>query len=127
VARRFLADVDLLAESTQESVAQFMAYVHQSVNQISSVYLANDKRYNYTTPKSFLEQIALYKRLLGIKHKELQEKIVRLENGLVKLNSTSQQVGGICLFRACLTFSSIQYFYIGVEKKVHIIFLIANR
>jgi len=69
-----------------------MAYVHKSVNDQSAVYLANDKRYNYTTPKSFLEQIALYKRLLNLKHRELQEKIVRLENGLIKLNSTSQQV-----------------------------------
>jgi len=92
VARRFLADVDLLSGPLQESVASFMAYVHKSVNDISVIYLQNDKRYNYTTPKSFLEQIALYKRLLRIKHKELQEKIVRLENGLVKLNSTSQQV-----------------------------------
>ena len=92
VARRFLADVDLLSGPLQESVSSFMAYVHKSVNDISVIYLQNDKRYNYTTPKSFLEQISLYKRLLNLKHKELQEKIIRLENGLVKLNSTSQQV-----------------------------------
>jgi len=59
---------------------------------MSVIYLQNDRRYNYTTPKSFLEQISLYKRLLTLKHKELQEKIVRLENGLVKLQSTSRQV-----------------------------------
>ncbi|CAF0714705.1 unnamed protein product [Brachionus calyciflorus] len=92
VARRFLADVDLLPGPFQESISQFMAYVHKSVNDMSVVYLQNDRRYNYTTPKSFLEQISLYKRLLTVKNKELQEKIIRLENGLVKLQSTSKQV-----------------------------------
>ena len=92
VARRFLADVDLLPAPIQESVSNFMAYVHKSVNEMSVIYLQNDKRYNYTTPKSFLEQISLYKKLLMLKNKELQEKIIRLENGLVKLQSTSKQV-----------------------------------
>jgi dynein heavy chain, axonemal len=92
VAQRFLADVDLLSPELQESVSQFMANVHRSVNEMSVTYLQNDKRYNYTTPKSYLEQISLYKRLLTLKYKELQEKIVRLENGLVKLQSTSKQV-----------------------------------
>lgn len=92
VANRFLSDVDLLSPQLQESVSTFMAFVHKSVNEMSVAYLQNDKRYNYTTPKSYLEQISLYKRLLTVKNKELQEKIVRLENGLVKLQSTSRQV-----------------------------------
>lgn len=54
--------------------------------------MANEKRYNYTTPKSFLEQITLYQNLLAKKNQELQAKIVRLENGLEKLKSTAQQV-----------------------------------
>jgi dynein heavy chain len=92
VAKRFLADVDLLSPQLQESVGDFMAFVHKSVNDMSVIYLQNDRRYNYTTPKSFLEQISLYKKLLTMKYKELQEKIVRLENGLIKLQSTSKQV-----------------------------------
>lgn len=63
-----------------------------SVNQTSKEYLANERRYNYTTPKSFLEQIKLYRSLLGQKSKELTNKMERLENGLQKLNSTSAQV-----------------------------------
>lgn len=69
-----------------------MAYVHVSVNQKSKDYLANERRYNYTTPKSFLEQIKLYHSLLGQKSKDLTTKKERLENGLQKLNSTSTQV-----------------------------------
>lgn len=63
-----------------------------SVNQKSREYLANERRYNYTTPKSFLEQIKLYRSLLGQKSKDLASKMERLENGLQKLSSTSAQV-----------------------------------
>lgn len=76
----------------RESIAEFMAYVHTSVNEMSQNYLTNEKRYNYTTPKSFLEQIKLYQNLLDKKNLELQAKIIRLENGLEKLRSTAQQV-----------------------------------
>lgn len=69
-----------------------MAYVHTSVNEMSRSYLSNERRYNYTTPKSFLEQIKLYQNLLRKKGKELTAKMERLENGLQKLNSTSAQV-----------------------------------
>lgn len=69
-----------------------MAYVHVSVNKTSRDYLANERRYNYTTPKSFLEQIKLYQNLLALKKKDLSTKMERLENGLEKLNTTTTQV-----------------------------------
>lgn len=69
-----------------------MAHVHSQVNIISRMYLHNEKRYNYTTPKSFLEQIALYAKLLKMKFSELSKNIERLENGLDKLKKTSVQV-----------------------------------
>lgn len=76
----------------QESISKFMAHVHMSVNEVSRLYLSNERRYNYTTPKSFLEQIKLYQNLLLKKDKDLKAKMARLENGLEKLNSTSAQV-----------------------------------
>lgn len=72
-----------------------MAYVHTSVNSISKVYLQNERRYNYTTPKSYLEQITLYSKLLLQKCVELQCKVKRLENGLDKLRSTTKQVDAL--------------------------------
>ena len=48
----------LLQPEVRESVSKFMAYVHQSVNEMSKVYLTNERRYNYTTPKSFLELVS---------------------------------------------------------------------
>ena len=71
-----------------------MSYVHTTVNEMSKVYLATERRYNYTTPKTFLEQIKLYQSLLAKKRMELVAKIERLENGLMKLQSTASQVRG---------------------------------
>lgn len=87
-----LCDLQFSQPQVKESVSKFMAYVHMSVNQKSKDYLANERRYNYTTPKSFLEQIKLYRSLLSQKSKDLTTKMERLENGLQKLNSTSTQV-----------------------------------
>lgn len=81
-----------LQEHLRKSVAKFMANTHTSVNLMSQVYLTNEKRYNYTTPKSFLEQISLYFKLLNEKSRENLDRIEKLENGLTKLVSTSQQV-----------------------------------
>lgn len=74
------------------SVSEFMAYVHGTVNEISKTYFQNEKRYNYTTPKSFLELIALYAKLLNQKTQESEEHIARLENGLTKLSECAKQV-----------------------------------
>ncbi|XP_033732158.1 dynein beta chain, ciliary-like [Pecten maximus] len=95
VSSRFLEEIELLGVDMRESISQFMAFVHQSVNETSQKYLANEKRYNYTTPKSFLEQIKLYDNLLNKKNMDLQAKIIRLENGLEKLRSTATQVADL--------------------------------
>ncbi|NWY46905.1 DYH9 protein, partial [Sylvia atricapilla] len=88
----FLRDMDTLQDSVKDSISKFMAHVHISVNEMSRLYLSNERRYNYTTPKSFLEQIKLYQSLLLKKDKDLKAKTERLENGLEKLKSTSAQV-----------------------------------
>lgn len=74
-----------------------MAFVHSSVNKTSQSYLSNEQRYNYTTPKSFLEFIRLYQSLLYRNSKDLKSKMERLENGLLKLDSTSAQASTLLL------------------------------
>ncbi len=60
---------------------------------MSKTYLANERRHNYTTPKSLLELINLYVKILRQKHEELEGKMQRLENGREKLRVTAVQVG----------------------------------
>lgn len=59
---------------------------------MSEVFKNNEKRFNYTTPKSFLELINLYSKLLMEKNQEVHLKIERLENGLEKLVSCAEKV-----------------------------------
>ncbi|XP_056673432.1 dynein axonemal heavy chain 9 isoform X2 [Monodelphis domestica] len=92
VSLRFLQNIENIDPAVKESISKFMAYVHTSVNQMSQSYLSNERRYNYTTPKSFLEQIRLYQNLLVKNGNELTSKMKRLKNGLQKLHSTSSQV-----------------------------------
>ncbi|KAK6491177.1 dynein heavy chain 11 [Huso huso] len=92
VSRRLIEEIEGIEPSVQESISLFMAYVHTSVNETSEKYRQNEKRYNYTTPKNFLEQITLYKNLLGRKRQELSQKMERLANGIEKLKTTASQV-----------------------------------
>uniref|UniRef100_A0A671UPK5 Dynein axonemal heavy chain 11 n=1 Tax=Sparus aurata TaxID=8175 RepID=A0A671UPK5_SPAAU len=92
VSYRFIQEIEGIEPAVQESISLFMAYVHTSVNQASEKYQRNEKRYNYTTPKSFLQQITLYSNLLGKSRAQLQHKMNRLDSGLQKLQTTASQV-----------------------------------
>ncbi|KAG7469713.1 hypothetical protein MATL_G00131750 [Megalops atlanticus] len=92
VSRRFIQEVEGIEPRVQESISLFMAHVHTSVNQASEKYRRNEKRHNYTTPKSFLQQISLYRSLLGSRRSELRRKMERVHSGLQKLQTTASQV-----------------------------------
>jgi dynein heavy chain len=92
VSQKFLGEQESVPKDVTNSIGEFMAYVHNSSTEISKNYLANDKRYNYTTPKSFLELINLYIKILSEKHSEFQGKIERLGSGLDKLKATGVMV-----------------------------------
>ena len=66
----------------------------QSVTEASIECLRIYRRYNYVTPKSYLELIALYKSLLDQKRSELRRARDRLENGLDKIQQAANQVRG---------------------------------
>uniref|UniRef100_A0A3P8V3P1 Dynein axonemal heavy chain 11 n=1 Tax=Cynoglossus semilaevis TaxID=244447 RepID=A0A3P8V3P1_CYNSE len=92
VSHRFIQEIEGITPAVQESISLFMAYVHTSVNQASEKYQRNEKRYSYTTPKSFLQQITLYRNLLERSQAQLQHKMNRLNSGLQKLQTTAAQV-----------------------------------
>ncbi len=53
-------------DTVRENMAYHMAYAHQCVTEASVRFLEAYRRYNYTTPKSYLELISLYKHLLQV-------------------------------------------------------------
>jgi dynein heavy chain len=58
-------------------------------------YKDTDRRYVYTTPKSYLELLKLYKLLLAQKRAASTAAISRLANGLEKLRETGALVSKI--------------------------------
>ena len=69
-----------------------MPFSFLQVNRISELYEAQDRRFNYTTPKSFLELIALYKSMLFKGREKIEQNIKKLSDGVVKLESTAAGV-----------------------------------
>jgi dynein heavy chain len=64
VAFKFLDDVELPSADIRQGLAVHMAEEHLSVTERSKKYLETQGRYNYVTPKSYLELISFYKFLL---------------------------------------------------------------
>uniref|UniRef100_A0A8C4HI55 Dynein, axonemal, heavy polypeptide 9 like n=1 Tax=Dicentrarchus labrax TaxID=13489 RepID=A0A8C4HI55_DICLA len=92
VSSTFIEKIPGLEPNVRASISEFISYAHTSVNEVSVKYQQNEKHFNYTTPKSFLEFMKLYGNLLGKKRTELTQKMERLENGLQKLQTTASQV-----------------------------------
>ncbi|ETO26653.1 hypothetical protein RFI_10483 [Reticulomyxa filosa] len=103
VAERFLDSEGYLLFSLQEimtqqlrsNIAHHMAEVHLSVNNASTQYFQVEKRYNYTTPKSFLELIDFYKALFKKESDKLYQQIQRLDKGIATLQKTAKDVASL--------------------------------
>ena len=93
VSERFLGEVELGEDEVKDAIIRFMPFSFVEVNSASDRFLSNEKRYNYTTPKSFLELIALYKMMLQNKRDTTQNSQDRLQQGLDKLQGTAKAVG----------------------------------
>eukprot|EP00884_Botryococcus_braunii_P010094 jgi/Botrbrau1/19086/Bobra.0077s0003.2 len=92
VAHKFLDDTELGSDAIRATVSDFMPYSFAVVNAESQQLLQVEKRYNYTTPKTFLELIKLYKSLLARQRKAVGASIERLKSGLSKLQTTQHEV-----------------------------------
>jgi len=69
----------------RKSIISFMPISFDSVNKLSTKLFEVERRSVYTTPKSFLELIKLFKSMLKTKRDNLLANRERYETGLVKL------------------------------------------
>jgi dynein heavy chain len=92
VANKFLDEVDLPTPEIRNSLSVHMADEHLSVTDASKKYLDTQGRFNYVTPKSFLELIGFYKFLLDKKRASVMQLIDRLDTGLSTLRKTADDV-----------------------------------
>lgn len=84
--------ISMFQPQHKDLISRFMAHVHSSVREMSACYYQNERRYSYATPRSFLEQISLFKSLLKRKREEVQQRKEHLGNGIQKLRTTASQV-----------------------------------
>lgn len=88
VAQQFLKEIDTNSDSLREAIVKFMPFSFKLVNDLSVKLLDQERRYVYTTPKSFLELIKLYTFMLKSKKESLERNRDRYDQGLIKLRET---------------------------------------
>ena len=91
VAGVFLAEEDLPDEHRAGIVAH-MVLVHQNVREQSAAFLQRLKRYNYVTPKNYLDFISNYRGVLKDERRKIDQLILRLDGGLSKLVQAASEV-----------------------------------
>lgn len=91
VASRFLEDIEMTEERRSNAVKLCQQF-HKSTRELSVKFLQELQRHNYVTPTSYLELIATFKELLGVKRTEVKKLQRRYEVGLEKLQSAASQV-----------------------------------
>jgi dynein heavy chain len=69
-----------------------MPYSYKVVNNYSDIILQQERRFVYTTPKSFLELIALFKKMFAKVEGEVTGNKDKYELGVVKLTETGEVV-----------------------------------
>eukprot|EP00644_Phytophthora_capsici_P004659 jgi/Phyca11/7444/fgenesh1_pm.PHYCAscaffold_19_\ len=95
VADRLLASVSLPSEDVRTALVDMCSIVHTTSNDFGEDFLAQLQRYVYTTPKSYLDLIGLYLKMLQEKRAVLQTIKTRMEVGVKKLEETNSIVDSL--------------------------------
>ncbi|RLN73947.1 hypothetical protein BBJ28_00018063, partial [Nothophytophthora sp. Chile5] len=95
VADRLLATVSLPSEGVRSALVDMCSIVHTTSNDLGDAFLAQLQRYVYTTPKSYLDLIGLYLKMLQEKRGVLQTVQTRMEVGVKKLEETNSIVDSL--------------------------------
>ena len=92
VASHFLKDVELDDEAIRHDLVKMCVFVHTTIVATSENFFNLFRRKVYTTPKSYLDCIDLYKDLLEEKREEVSADRKRLQQGVKKLEETNVMV-----------------------------------
>jgi dynein heavy chain len=95
VAAKFLEETDMPTEEIREAIVKFMPFSFTVVNEFSEKIKEVERRYVYTTPKSFLELVKLFKSMLAKKYTYLDDERSKFEIGVGKLKDTEEAVAVI--------------------------------
>ncbi len=91
VADAFLKE-ELIPAENKDALVTHMVKVHLSVSELSAEFQQKFRRFNFVTPKNYLDYINTYNKLLQ-DYRELNGKLcTRLASGLDKLEESSRQL-----------------------------------
>jgi dynein heavy chain len=80
------------SEEVRQAIVKFMPFSFTIVNQFSDEIKEVERRFVYTTPKSFLELVKLFKSMLAKKYTYLDDERTKFEIGVGKLKDTEEAV-----------------------------------
>jgi len=100
VADHFLAHLQLPEsvadkEAVKGGIVRLAGHVHQSIAEAGEQFYDELRRRVYTTPKSYLDLINLYMKVLGELQDKLNTKKEQMETGVRKLKETNEMVDGL--------------------------------
>ena len=79
-------------EARHEMIVNTIVYIHNTVRDINKKLARSAKKFNYITPRDFLDFIRHFVRLHAEKKEQLEEQQYHLNVGLNKLKETEEQV-----------------------------------
>jgi dynein heavy chain len=92
VGQAGLAEIELGEPEVRMAIENFMPGAFDVVNRMCGRFQEHEGRFVYTTPKTYLEMLHLYKTMLTKKREEQDQKIFRLASGIEKLTRASDDV-----------------------------------
>ena len=80
------------SDAVKNALSEMCANIHMSIGSAAEEMFATLLRQTYTTPKSFLDLISVYLKMLGEKRTEISLQIERMQTGVDKLNESNEKV-----------------------------------
>jgi len=92
VSSEFLKELPDTSEEERAGLSEMCMKIHTSVEDMAARFWHSLRRRIYTTPKSYLDLISLYMKVLEAKRHEFETNRSRLAIGLKKLNDTNEEI-----------------------------------
>ena len=92
VARRKIEELEKFDEPIIATISKSTSEIHSSLRVYNELFYKQERRYNYTTPKSYLELLDFFIKIALSKDDEVQKQIVRLSKGVEIVADASQTI-----------------------------------
>ena len=83
------------SDEIREGIVKFLPFSFATVQKYSDLILQQERRAVYTTPKSFLELINLFKVMLNEKKGNIEKQRDQYDSGCIKLEATQESVAAL--------------------------------